>query len=246
VDAEMKMLRVIKKLKEESPLTVKSTFLGAHAIPMEYKNNREKYIDMILNEMIPQVKEEGLAEYIDVFCERGFFSMEESEKILQAGMDVGLKARVHANELDYSGGIQVGVKKNAISVDHLEFTGNDEIEALKSGNTIPTLLPGTAFFLKLDYPPARKIIDNGLPLALATDYNPGSCPSGNMNLVQSLACIHMNMTPEEAFNASTINSANAMEVRDEMGSISPGKKANLFTTKEMPSYAYLPYSFGSQ
>ncbi len=245
LEDELKMLRVIRKIRENTELRVKATFLGAHAIPTAYKDNREKYIDIILNEMIPQVQEEGLAEYIDVFCERGFFTVEESDKILKAGIDHGMTPKVHANELDYSGGVQVGVDNNAISVDHLECTGEEEIEALKGTRTMPTLLPATAFFLRLNYPPARKIIDAGLPVALATDYNPGSCPSGNMPFALSLGCIHMGMTPEEVINAGTINSAYAMEVRDTHGSVGVGRPANLIISEEIPSYAFLPYAFGS-
>lgn len=244
LDAELKMLRVIKRLKELSPLTIKSTFLGAHALPIEYKENREKYIDIIVNEMLPAIAEEKLADYCDVFCDRGFFTQDETDTILQRAADFGLKAKIHANELDYTGGIQVGVKNKAISVDHLECTGDAEIETLLNSDTMPTLLPSTAFFLGLENPPARKMIDAGLPIALASDYNPGSSPSGNMNFIVSLACIKLKMTPEEAINAATINGAYAMELSHELGSISIGKKANLFITSEIPSYNFIPYSFG--
>jgi len=245
VDDELKMLRIIKRLKTLSPLTIKSTFLGAHAIPLEYKENRQEYIDLIVKKMLPQVAEEGLAEYCDVFCDRGFFTPKETDEILEAGAKLGLIPKIHANELDFSGGIQVGVKNKALSVDHLEFTGDEEIQELMNSETMPTLLPSTAFFLRLQYPPARKMIDSGLPVALATDYNPGSSPSGKMSFILSLACIHLRMTPEEAINAATINSAYAMGLSKTHGSIVKGKVANVFITKAIPSYAYLPYSFGS-
>lgn len=244
LESELKMLRVIKRLKELTPLTIKSTFLGAHAIPQEYKEQREKYIDLIVGEMLPAVAEKQLADYCDVFCDRGFFTVEETDTILQKASDLGLKAKIHANELDYSGGIQVGVKHRAISVDHLECTGDEEIAALLASETMPTLLPSTAFFLGMENPPARKMIEAGLPIALASDYNPGSSPSGNMNFVVSLACIKLKMTPEEAINAATINAAYAMELSHNLGSIALGKKANIFITNEIPSYSYIPYSFG--
>ena len=245
VEDEIKMLRVIKRLRNMSPLTIKSTFLGAHAIPTEYKENRDAYVDLIVNEMLPIVKEEELADYVDVFCDRGFFTVEETDRILQAGSAIGLRAKIHANELDYSGGIQVGVKNNALSVDHLECTGDEEIAILGASETMPTLLPSTAFYLKLHYPPARKIIDAGLPVAMATDYNPGSSPSGKMAFILSLASIHMKMLPEEGINAVTLNSAYAMDVLDTHGSITVGKKASFFITNEIPSVAFIPYSFGS-
>jgi imidazolonepropionase len=242
---ELKMLRVIRKIREESPLEVRATFLGAHAIPYEYKHNRDGYIDLIINEMIPVVASEELADFIDVFCDKGFFTVEETEKILMAGIKYGLPAKIHANELDFSGGVQAGVKYNALSVDHLERSGDQEIEALMDADTMPTLLPGSAFFLGLPDPPVRKMIDAGLPVALASDYNPGSSPSGNMKLVLSLACIKLKMMPEEAINAATINSAYAMGISETHGSITRGKVANLFITKEMPSISYFPYAFGS-
>ncbi len=244
-DAELKMLRVIRRLKSASPLIIKSTFLGAHALPAEFKENRKTYVDMLVDELIPVIADEGLADYNDVFCDRGFFTVEETDRILEAGVKRGLRPKIHANELDYSGGIQVGVKHNALSVDHLECTGDAEIACLLDSDTMPTLLPGTAFFLKLHYPPGRKMIDAGLPVALASDYNPGSCPSGKMPFVCSLACLYLGMSPEEAINAATLNSAYAMGVMDEAGSLVKGKKANLFITKKMPSLAYLPYAFGS-
>jgi imidazolonepropionase len=244
VEDEIKMLRVISKLKALSPLTIRSTFLGAHALPPEFKDNRSLYIDLIIKEMLPRIAGENLADYCDVFCDRGFFTVEETDRILEAGARYGLRPKIHANELDYSGGVQVGVKHNALSVDHLEYTGDEEIEVLKTSGTMPTLLPSTAFFLRLPYPPARKIIDSGLPVALASDYNPGSSPSGKMSFVLSLACIQMRMTPEEAVNAATINSAYAMGLENTHGSITKGKTANVFITGEIPSYAFLPYAFG--
>lgn len=244
-ESEIKMLRVAARLREISPMLIKTTFLGAHALPKEYWNDRSKYIEQLTADMIPRVAAEGLADYVDVFCDRGFFTPDETERILECGARYGLKAKLHANELDYSGGIQVGVRHRAVSVDHLEYTGEDEISALLQSQTMPTLLPGTAFFLRLPYAPARGMIDAGLPVALATDYNPGSSPSGRMSFVLSLACIHMNMLPEEALNAATLNSAKAMEVHREAGSITPGKLANLIITRKVPDLAYLPYCFGS-
>lgn len=244
-EGELKMLRVIRRLKEHSTLTIKATFLAGHAYPLEYRDNHEGFIKLIIHDMLPKVADENLAEYIDVFCEKGFFSVDETDRILEAGVKYGLKPKVHANQLYNSGGIQIGVKHHAISVDHLETMDQEEIECLRHSNTMPTLLPGAAFFLAMHYQPARKIIDAGLPVALASDYNPGSCPSGNMNLILSLACSQMRMTPEEAINACTINGAAAMEVNDILGSIKVGKKANLIITKPIPSVAYLPYAFGT-
>jgi imidazolonepropionase len=243
VDDEIKMLRVIKKLKEKSPIPVKATFLGAHAFPRE--NSREEYMGLILNEMLPRIGEEGLADYCDVFCDRGFFSEKETEEILEEGWKHGLKPKIHANELDFSGGIQVGVQQRAISVDHLECVGPEEIEALKNSETIPTLLPSTAFFLGLKYPPARKMIDADLPVSLASDFNPGSSPSGNMNFVISLACIQMKMLPEEAINAATLNASFALELQDQLGSFFVGADANFILTKKISSISEIPYSFGS-
>jgi imidazolonepropionase len=242
---EIKMLRVIRRIKENFPLEVKATFLGAHSIPAEYRNRREDYIQLAINEMIPAVADQGLADFIDVFCDKGFFSVGETGRILETGLKYGLRAKIHANELDYSGGVAVGVKYNALSVDHLERTGEDEIKILKGTETMPTLLPGSALFLGLPDPPARRMIDSGLPVALASDYNPGSSPSGNMNLVMSLGCIKLRMLPEEVINAVTINSAYSMGLSETHGSITKGKVANIFITKKIPSYAYLPYSFGS-
>lgn len=244
-DGELKMLRVIKKLKEQSKQTIKANFLGAHAFPAEYKQNHEGYLDLLINKMLPVIADEGLADFIDVFCDRGFFSPNETARILEAGAKYGLRPKIHANELDYSGGIEVGVKYNALSVDHLEFTGDEQIEVLRNSATMPTLLPTTAFFLGLHYPPARKMIDAGLPVAIASDYNPGSSPSGNLPFVIALACIKLKMLPEEAINAATLNSAYAMGVEDILGSITVGKKANIAITKQISSLAFIPYSFGS-
>jgi imidazolonepropionase len=245
LEDELKMLRVIKRIKASSPMEVKATFLGAHAVPREYVKNRAKYVDLVISEMIPVVASEELADYIDVFCDTGFFSVEDTERILMAGIKYGLTAKIHANELDYSGGIQTGVKYNALSVDHLECTGDDEIEALLGSDTMPTLLPGSSFFLGLNDPPARKMINAGLPVALASDYNPGSSPSGNMKMVMSLGCIKLRMLPEEVINAVTINAAYAMGLSGTHGSIARGKVANVFITKDIPSYEFMPYAFGS-
>jgi imidazolonepropionase len=245
LEDELKMLRVIKRIKESCPVEVRATFLGAHAVPAEYKNSREKYVDIVISEMIPVVASAGLADFIDVFCDRGFFTVEDTERILMAGMKYGLQAKIHANELDYSGGIQTGIRYNALSVDHLECTGDKEIEALLGSDTMPTLLPGAAFFLGLPDPPVRKMIDAGLPVALASDYNPGSSPSGNMKFIMSLGCIKLRMLPEEVINAVTINSAYAMGLSDTHGSIARGKVANVFITKAIPSYEFMPYAFGS-
>lgn len=244
-DDELKMLRVIKQLKAKSPLTIKSTFLGAHAVPANYKGKQSDYVDLIINEMIPQVAEEQLADYIDIFCDKGFFTVDETERMLIAGKKYGLRGKIHANELDYSGGIQIGVKHNALSVDHLEYTGDDEIETLLNSQTMPTILPGAAFFLDMPYAPARKMINAGLPIAMAGDFNPGSCPSGNMQFILAMACIKYRLLPEEAINATTINTAYAMDISDKLGSIAKGKIANIFITKPIPTYEYMPYSFGN-
>jgi imidazolonepropionase len=244
VEGELKMLRVIKRLKVESNLTIKATFLAAHTYPMAFKNDHQGYIRQIIDEMLPIVAAENLADYIDVFCEKGFFSMEETAQILEAGLAYGLKPKIHANQLHLSGGVQVGVKYNAVSVDHLECMSDSEIECLKGSNTIATLLPTAAFFLRLPYQPARQLIDANLAIALATDYNPGSSPSGNVPFLIALSCIQMKMTPEEAINAVTLNGAYAMDIQDALGSITIGKKANVIVTKKMPSLSYLPYSFG--
>ena len=245
VEDELKMLRVIKRLKDTTPITIKSTFLGAHAVPTEYKNNQDAYVDIVINEMIPRVAVEELADYIDVFCDKGFFTVEQTDRILMAGTKYGLRPKIHANELDYSGGIQVGVKHNALSVDHLEYTGEEEIKALLGSETMPTLLPGAAFFLGMIDPPVRNMINAGLPVALASDYNPGSSPSGNMKFIMSLGTIKLRMLPEEVIYASTINGAYAMGVSEELGSIAKGKKANLFITKEIPTYEFMPYAYTS-
>jgi imidazolonepropionase len=244
VESELKMLRVIKRLKQKSPLPVKATFLGAHTYPPEYKDNHAGYIDSIIHDMLPVIAKEKLADYIDVFCETGFFSPEETETICRAGMQYGLKPKIHANQLNVSGGVQAGVRLNAVSVDHLETMDEEAIQQLAASNTIGTLLPTAAFFLRMPFQPARQLIDANCAIALATDFNPGSSPSGNMNLVVAMSCIQMKMLPEEAINAATINGAYAMELGNETGSITIGKKANLFITKPVPSIAYLPYAFG--
>jgi imidazolonepropionase len=246
VESELKMLRVIKRLKQHSLATIKATFLGAHAIPWAYKNNREAYIDLIIQEMLPQVAAEGLADYCDVFCDQGFFTVPETDRILKAALQHGLKAKIHANELAISGGVQVGIAHNAISVDHLEAIGQEEIDALKVSNTIPTVLPSCSFFLNIHYAPARKMIDQGLGIAIATDYNPGSSPSGNIPLLMAFACNKMRLLPTEAFNGVTINGAHAMELGNTHGTIGTGKIANLIITKEIPSLDYMIYAFGSQ
>lgn len=245
VEGELKMLRVIKRLKETSPIPVKATFLGAHTYPSAFKNDHQGYIDLIINEMLPVIANENLADYIDVFCETGFFSPEETETICRVGISYGLKPKIHANQLNLSGGTQMGVKLGAVSVDHLETMDDDAIQALANSTTIGTLLPTAAFFLRMPFQPARKLIDAGCAIALATDFNPGSSPSGNMNLVIAMSCIQMKMLPEEAINAATINGAYAMELQDKLGSITAGKKANLIFTKPVSSLAYIPYSFGT-
>jgi imidazolonepropionase len=244
-ETELKMLRVIKRLKENHPITIKSTFLGAHSIPAEYKGKQEEYVDLVINEMLPQLATEELADYVDVFCDKGFFTVEDTDRILNAAMKYGLRPKIHANELDYSGGIQIGVKYNALSVDHLEFTGKEEIKTLMNTNTMPTVLPGAAFFLGMIYAPIRNMIDAGLPVALASDFNPGSSPSGNMQFIQSMGCICYKMLPEEAIHATTINTAYAMGVSEKLGSIAKGKKANVYITEEIPSYEYMPYYYGN-
>lgn len=244
VNDELKMLRVIKRLKQVSPIPIKASFLGAHAIPKEYKQNRKGYIDLILNEMLPKVAAENLADYCDVFCDQGFFTVEETDLILTAAAKYNLKAKIHGNELGYTGGVQVAVKHSALSVDHLEYTGDAEIECLKQSETMPVGLPNCSFFLGIPYAPGRKMIDAGLPFCLASDYNPGSSPNGRMSFVVALACTQMKLTPEEAFNACTINGAAALELSETHGSITVGKQANLMITKPIPSLAYIPYAFG--
>ncbi len=245
LDGELKMLRVIKRLKETTPLIIKSTFLGAHAVPAEYESKQSQYVNFVINDILPKVAEEKLADFIDVFCDKGFFTVEETDKILKAGAKYGLQPKIHANELDFSGGVQIGVKHNALSVDHLEYIGDEEIKVLKKSKTMPTILPGAAFFLNMPYSPARKMIDAGLPLALASDFNPGSSPSGNMKLMMSFASINYKMTIEEVINASTINTAYAMNISKISGSIGKGKKANVFITKPMPSLEFFTYAYGS-
>jgi len=245
LEAEIKMLRVIKRLKETYPISIKSTFLGAHAFPSEYKNNKEAYVDLIINSMIPNIAKENLADFIDVFCEDGYFSIQQTDRILNCGVKYGLTPKIHVNQFTIMGGVQMGTKHNALSVDHLELLDPNDLNALIKSQTMPVALPSCSYFLGIPYTPARKIIDAGLPLALATDYNPGSTPSGNMNFVISTACIKMKMTPEEAINAATVNGAYAMKLSDSHGSITKGKKANLIITKEVPSYSFLPYAFGS-
>jgi imidazolonepropionase len=244
MDAELKMLRVIKRIKENYPIKVRATFLGAHALPSIYKNNKEDYLNLIINEMLPKVAKQKLANYIDVFCEKGYFSLHDTERIIKAGKEYDLQAKIHVNQFNAFGGVSLSVKHNALSVDHLEELNDDDIKALQGSDTIPVALPSCSYFLSIPYTPARKLIDAGLPLALATDYNPGSTPSGNMNFVVSTACIKMKMTPEEAINAATINGAYAMGISNTHGSITKGKKANLIITKEVPSYNYMPYAFG--
>jgi len=242
--SELKMLRVIKRLKETFPITIKATFLGAHALPLAYKNDKEGYLKLIEEEMIPLVAKEKLAEYVDIFCEKGYFSVEDMERVVNAGKKHGLTPKVHVNQFNIIGGVPSAVKLGALSVDHLEVVNQEDIDALKVSITMPTLLPSCSFFLKIPYGPARNMIDQGLPICLATDYNPGSTPSGNMNFVVSLACIHMNMNPEEAINAATINGAYAMGISKTEGSIAKGKKGNIFITKKIPSYSFIPYNFG--
>ncbi|SRX75443.1 imidazolonepropionase [Aequorivita antarctica] len=244
-DAELKMLRVAKKLSEEYPITIKTTFLGAHAIPTEYKGNKDGYLDLLCNEMLPKVAKEKLAEYVDIFCEEGYFSVADMERVLSEGKKHNLIPKVHVNQFNSIGGIAAAVKHKALSVDHLEVLTDEDLDALKNSDTMPVALPSCSYFLSIPYTPSRKIIDAGLPLALATDYNPGSTPSGNMNFVIATACIKMRLTPEEAINAATINGAYAMGLSKTHGSITKGKMANLIITKEIPSYGYLPYAFGS-
>ena len=243
-EAEMKMLRVIRRLKETSPLTIKSTLLGAHGIPMEYRGRQEKFVDLVIDEMIPQAAAEGLADYIDVFCDAGFFTVEDTERMLEAGAKYGMRPKIHANEMACSGGIQCAVKYNALSCDHLEYTGDAEIEALLGSETMPTVLPGAAFFLNMQHAPVRKMMDAGLPVAMSSDCNPGSSPSCNMQLILSFACINYRMLPEEAINATTINSGYAMGVSDQLGSIVVGKRANFYITKPISTYEYMPYAYG--
>lgn len=242
-ESEIKMLRVIKRLKDSLPITVRATFLGAHAFPIEYKNNHQAYIDIIINEMLPIIANENLADFIDVFCDEGFYNVEETKQILEAALKMGLKPKIHGNELGLTGGVQVAVEFNALSVDHLEHIGDEEIDCLKRSKTMPVALPGSSFFLKIPYTPARKIIDSGLPIALASDFNPGSSPNYNLWFVWSLACLYNGMTPTEAFNALTINAANAMGISNTHGSITIGKRANLIVTKAFEHINEMPYWF---
>ena len=244
-DAELKMLRVAKKLEQQYPVTVKTTFLGAHAVPSEYKNNKDGYLDLIINEMLPKVASEKLADYVDIFCEEGYFSVADTNRLLAAAKPYGLIPKIHVNQFNAIGGVEAGVNHEALSVDHLEVITDEDVEALKQSETMPVALPSCSYFLSIPYTPGRQIIDAGLPLALATDYNPGSTPSGNMNFVVATACIKMKLTPEEAINAATINGAYAMGLSDSHGSITKGKSASVIITQEIPSYGYLPYAFGS-
>ena len=242
---ELKMLRVIKRLGEETELTIRATFLGAHAVPTSFKSDQDKYVQLVIDEMIPAVAQEELADFIDVFCDRGFFTVEQTDRILEAGAKYGLAPKIHANELDFSGGVQAGIRHHALSVDHLEFVGEEELAALKGSATMPTILPGASLFLGLSYAPARKMIEAGLPVALASDYNPGSSPSGNMELVMSLGIIQLKMLPFEVLNAVTRNGAYAMGLEESHGSITPGKVANLIITDPMPGFGFMPYAYGS-
>ena len=244
-EAELKMLRVIRRLKEASPLTIKANFLGAHGVPLEYRGRQGDFVNLVIDEMIPQVAKENLAEFIDVFCDTGFFTVEETARMLEAGTKHGLVTKIHAKELDYSGGIEVGVKYGALSVDHLECVGEKEIATLKTSKTMPTILPGAAFFLNMPYSPARKMIEAGLPVAMASDFNPGSSPSGNMQMVLTFACVNYRLTPQEAINATTINSAYAMGISRTHGSIAKGKQANFYITKDIPTIEYIPYYYGT-
>lgn len=245
VEDEIKMLKVIRRISQTAPLTVKSTFLGAHAVPLKYKGRQEEYVDEIISVMIPLIAAEELADYVDVFCEEGFFTMEDTDRIFNAAIKYGLRPKVHANQMSFSGGVQVGVKYNALSADHLEFTGEKEFEVLKGSETMATLLPGATFFLKMEYAPARKMIDYGLPVAIATNYNPGSCPCGDMKFMMTLAALKMNLSPEEVINAATINGAYAMGLSETHGSIAVGKIANLIITRSIPSVEYIPYALSS-
>ena len=240
---ELKMLRVVRRIRETAPLAVRATFLGAHAVPRDYIGRQEEYVELVCNEMLPAVAAEGLADFVDVFCDEGFFTVAQTARILKAGRKLGLRAKIHANELAVSGGVQVGVEYDALSVDHLERMGGEEIAALHGAVTSPTMLPGAAFFLGMSYPPAREMINAGLGVALASDYNPGSSPSGDMRMVVSLACIRMKMTPAEALNAATLNGSYAMGLSRDYGSITTGKVANFFITAPMPSVAFMPYAY---
>jgi imidazolonepropionase len=244
VEAELKMLRVIKRLKETAPILIKSTFLGAHAVPLEYKTNKESYIKLIIDEMLPEIAKQNLADFIDVFCEKNYFTMEEMQQILEAGLKYGIKSKVHVNQFNVLGGVKAAVDLGALSVDHLEHVRDNDIEALKGSSCMPTLLPSCSYFLGIPYADARKMIDSGLPVALASDFNPGSTPSGNLSFVWSLACVKLKMTPEEALNALTVNAAYAMGLSESHGKIALGRKCPIIITKEIPNLAYIPYAFG--
>ena len=244
LESELKMLRVIKRLKENTEVSIKATFLGAHALPKEYKDNKEGYMDLVINEMLPKIAEENLAVYVDIFCEKGYFTVEDTVRLLKAAKKLGIQSKTHVNQFNSIGGVEASVKLGALSVDHLEEMKEEDFTSLQNSDCMPTILPSCSFFLGIPYGPAVKMMEKGLPVALASDYNPGSTPSGNMNFVTSLGCIQMKMTPEQVINATTINTAYAMGLEKEVGSICIGKKANLFITKEIPSYSYLPYSFG--
>ena len=244
LESELKMLRVIKRLKENTEVSIKATFLGAHALPKEYKDNKEGYMDLVINEMLPKVAEENLADYVDIFCEKGYFTVEDTVRLLKAAKKLGIQSKTHVNQFNSIGGVEASVKLGALSVDHLEEMKEEDFTSLQNSDCMPTILPSCSFFLGIPYGPAVKMMEKELPVALASDYNPGSTPSGNMNFVTSLGCIQMKMTPEQVINATTINTAYAMGLEKEVGSICIGKKANLFITKEIPSYSYLPYSFG--
>ncbi|MEC9209590.1 MAG: imidazolonepropionase [Bacteroidota bacterium] len=244
LESELKMLRVIKRLKNTSDVTIKATFLGAHALPKEFKDNKDGYMNLVINEMLPRIAEENLTDYVDIFCEKGYFTVDDTKKLLEAANKFGIKAKTHVNQFNAMGGIKASVDLGAISVDHLEEMNEEDFDVLSGSSCMPTILPACSFFLGIPYSPARKMIDKGLPIALASDYNPGSSPSGNMNFITSLGTVKLKMTPEEVINATTINSAYAMGVEKELGSIAIGKKANLFITRPIPSYAYLAYSFG--
>ena len=243
LESELKILRVIKKLKENFSLPIKATFLGAHAIPNEYKEKRSEYIQLIINKMIPEIAKEKLADYIDVFCEKGYFTTTETDLILKAGIKYGLIPKIHVNQFNSIGGVKLGVDNNALSVDHLEVLTDEDLNILSKSDTMPVALPSCSFFLEIPYTNARKLIDANIPMAVASDYNPGSSPSGNMNFVVSLACVKMKMTPEEAINAATINAAHALNLSDKIGSISKGKMANFIITKPIKSYSSIPYAF---
>lgn len=244
MDAELKMLNVIKRLKENTDITIKSTFLGAHALPEEFKDNKDRYMDLVINEMLPEIVDSNLADYIDIFCEKGYFTVQDTERLLKAANKFNIQAKTHVNQFNSIGGVKTSIDLGALSVDHLEEMKEEDFESLVGSNCMPTILPSCSFFLGISYSPARKMINKGLPIALASDYNPGSSPSGNMNFITSLGCIKLKLTPEEVINATTINTAYAMGIQDKLGSIAIGKNANMFITKPIPNYSFLPYYFG--